>query len=985
SLSDNKINSIEESPSGELWVGTEDGLNRFNPQTGGFFHYRKSDNGLNDTSVLSIHVSSDGTVWIGTGNGGLNKLNPVTGRFEYYRKRNGLPNNMVYGIVEDHQGKLWLSTNNGLCQFDPKLESYHNYYERDGLQSNEFNTGTFLKCRNGELAFGGPHGFNLFHPDKIKKNDHIPNIILTDFKVLNQDVPIGPDSPLERHISESNVIHLTHNDYEFSFEFAALDYYYSPANKYMVKLEGFDKEWVDPGNRRFKSYTTLDPGEYVFRVIGSNNDREWNKKGTSVRIIIKPPYWQTWWFQTFGGLFLVLLVLVLFRARTNSIRNRSKYLEEMNTKLNRHITERKKAEAQLKKSERRLRTFLETASEGFLEVNRQGIIMDVNPEMGSILGRKRQELMGRPIFNFIDPEGSKTVLHHMELRRAGERNSYELGMFKPDKSVVHCLINAAPLYDKEKKIRGSFAMVTDITDIIKAEEKLMRTKDYLNDVFDSLSSMLISVDRNGIITQWNRAAEKYIGIPANDAIAKKIWDVVPFLGDYRYHLGAVLESRQPVELHKESLSVSEKDKKFLDIFMYPLGYSDLEGVVIRLDDVTEMEKKDRQLIQAQKMEIVGNLAGGLAHDFNNVLGGILGTTSLLQFSFEMDDEFDVDKIKNRIDTIEKGAERAVDLVKQLLTLSRKREPTLTPVNLNQSLKNVLKICRNTFDKSIIITTHCVEEKAMVRADATQMEQVMLNLCINASHAMTLMRKDGDEPGGRLALSISPVYPDRIFRSNHPTATEDSYWSLEVEDTGVGIDAKTLDQVFDPFFTTKSERKGTGLGLAMVYHIVEQHHGVLAVYSEPGQGTTFQVLLPRAEGESVVLDIKKPEMTLVNGSGLILVVDDELNLRETSSEILASCGYRVMTAEDGEHGVSVYTEKHPEISAVLLDMAMPKMSGKEAYLEMKKINPAVKVLLTSGFKQDSRVMDVMNLGVKGFIQKPFSMVDLSRKMFDVVNS
>jgi PAS domain S-box-containing protein len=987
SLSNNYITSITEDARGLLWIGTNVGLNRFNRETQQFTRYLgnpEEPRSISNSSVASVFSSSDGVLWIGTFGGGLNQYDSVSDTFLSYTKKDGLPNDVIYGILEDNRGNLWLSTNNGLSMFNPESKTFRNYYERDGLQSNEFNQSAYFKCRNGQLMFGGLAGFNLFHPNEIRKNIHVPPIIITDFKVFNESIKAGPNSLLKKSIIETQKIKLSHRDYVFSFEFAALDYYYPPANKYAYMMEGIDKDWNLSGTRRFAAYTTLPSGNYVFKVKGSNNDAVWNEEPTSIRIIITPPIWQAWWFRIFAAAALVLLVLVVFRIRTHNIRKRNRLLEEINLKLNREVTDRKVAEENLKKSEHRIRSFLQTASEGFLEVDTDGCIIDVNPEMCDILGRQRENIIGSLIFEFVDAKGSETIRNELKLRRRGKRSSYELTMLQPDKTEIHCLINASPIYNDFKEVCGSFALITDITDIIQAEEELMRTRNYLQDVLDSLSSILISVDPSGLITQWNRAAENYIRSSAEKIYTGKVWEVLPFLKPYRPQLEKVINTRLPVELHKESVVIDRNEKKHLDIFMYPLMHSDLEGVVIRLDDVTEMENKDRQLIQAQKMEIVGNLAGGLAHDFNNVLGGIIGTISLLQFLLESEDALDVENIRNRVETIERGAERAVDLVKQLLTLSRKNEPLLAPADLNLALKHVLKICENTFDKSINIDVSFFDGRAMVWADATQIEQVLLNLCINAAHSMTIMREAHDPLGGTLSISISTLLPDKIFHTKHPEAKANSYWGLHVSDTGVGIDAKIIPNIFDPFFTTKSEQKGTGLGLAMVYHILQLHNGFIDVYSEPGEGTTFKVYLPRLEKQEGEIQQTKPEQRLIPGSGLILIVDDEEQLRSTSKEILNSCGYEVITAKDGLKGVELFKERHQDITAVLLDMAMPVMSGKDAFIEMKKIDPNLKVLLSSGFKQDKRVKAVLKLGVSGFLQKPFSMLELAKKMSEIVS-
>jgi PAS domain S-box-containing protein len=999
SISGNMVVSMCEDKDGNLWVGTRvSGLNRFVRGSGTFVRYVAPDDtddnlsegkgagGLGHNSIMSLHPSANGILWIGTLGGGLNKYDPKTDSFTYFQKKDGLPNDTIWGILEDDRGYLWLSTNVGLSRMDPNAETFRNYYDRDGLQSNEFNLGAYYKMANGELAFGGIEGFNLFIPDQIARNLHVPDVIITGFNLKNKPVPIGPDSPLKKAIGEVEEIRLSHRDYLFSFEFAALDYYYPEANEYAYMMEGLDKDWIHSGNIRFATYTTLDPGSYIFKVKGSNNDGVWNDTGTSLRIIITPPFWLTWWFRGVLAAVMVLLVLLVFRMRTRGMRKRTRQLEEINQELEQQMFERRQAEENLKRSERRLRTFLQTASEGFLEADNDGFIMDVNPEMCAILGRPREKILGSNIFDYVHTEGIETVSFHMKMRQKGQSSAYELTMLQPDHTQVHCLINAAPVYNDKKEVRGSFALITDITDIVKAEEELTRTKNYLKDVIDSLSSMLITIDRDALITQWNRGAEQFFGIKEEDAVSRSVWKVAPFLQPYRKQLGQVFKQRKPVELHRESIELypGQGHKVYLDIFMYPLVYTGLEGVVIQVDDVTEFEKKDQQLIQAQKMEIVGNLAGGLAHDFNNVLGGIVGSTSLLQYVLESG-KIDIGDLKSRIDTIEKSAERAVDLVKQLLTLSRKNEPAFSPVDLNIALKHVKKICQNTFDKSVEMDISSYKGDALVWADATQLEQVLLNLCINASHAMTIMRGDSQKQGGTLSVTISTFDTDKTFRDRHPQATELHYWNVEVADNGIGMDSEILSKIFDPFFTTKSERKGTGLGLAMVYYIVQQHKGFILVYSEPDLGTTFNVYLPRVEDEKILPRETKAQESLVHGSGMILMIDDEEHLRITTSEILKSCGYEVITASDGIKGISAYSERQTDINMVLLDMAMPIMSGREVYKELRKINPQIKVLLTSGFKEDERVRQVIELGVNGFIQKPFSMIDLSKKVADIVSS
>jgi PAS domain S-box-containing protein len=1004
SLNCNSIFAIYEDENGRLWLGTDrGGINIFDPGTGNTIQYVMEPENLNSLSnnfVTSIHKSRTGLIWVGTYGGGLNKFDPSTGNFKHYRKKEGLPSDVINGFLEDEDGYLWLSTNNGLSKFDPVGESFRNYFRTDGLQENEFNQGAAFKSnRTGEMYFGGINGFNLFHPGEVIENNFIPKVLITDFKLFNRSVSETPDPSVPKSILETRRIDLMYKDHVFSFDFASLDFSIPLSNRYQYKMEGLDNDWRDLGTRRSVTFTGLNHGDYVFRVRGTNCDGLWNEEGAAIEVKILPPYYKTWWFRTLAILMTVLVVLALFMVRTRSIRKRNKQLERVNQELNRQIDERIKAEEKVLKSERRLRTFLDTTGEGFLEVDSKEIILDVNPEMCSILGRPREDVVGHGLVDYINPEELGKFLEQQQLRRDGQKGTYKLTLLRSDKERVHCMLNAAPLFGDKGKMKGSFALVADITDIVEAENQLTQTRNYLNSVFNSLSSMLITVNRDGTIAQWNTAAEKFFGTPANEAISEKVLTVIPFLEDYRDHMEEAFNKRRPVEVLRENVHIERNrnengdskdgdgiEKIYLNISLYPLVYSHgaLEGVVIRLVDVTESVQKDRQLLQAQKMETVGNLAGGLAHDFNNVLGGIVGTTSLIKYLFKKQKEVDMERIKSSINIIEKGANRAVALVKQLLTISRRTEPLFAPVDLNNSLKHVMDICVNSFDKCINLKANYHPEPAMVWADATQIEQVMLNLCVNASHAMTIMRGVDENQGGTLIVTIKKMDKMRRYAAVGPEDTDKEYWTIKVEDTGVGIDSRLLPKIYDPFFTTKADSKGTGLGLAMVYNITQQHDGFIDVSSKLSKGTVFRVILPClvAENGTGTVEIKR-DGQLLRGEGLILLVDDEENLRKTTGEILENCGYDVITAADGKKGIELYEKKHKEISLVMMDMVMPNMSGKEAFIKIREFNPEAKVLLTSGFRQDPRVEEVIKRGVNGFLQKPFSMVELSKKLAKIL--
>nr|WP_229311546.1 hybrid sensor histidine kinase/response regulator [Larkinella rosea] len=327
------IRSLYCDRSGTIWVGTEGGgLNRFDPQSNTFMAYRynrKVPESLSNNLVNSIFEDSSGRLWIGT-DSGLNLFNPKTQSFTAYHQQEGLPNNVIQSIAEDSHRNLWISTNKGLSRFNPRNGTFRNYEISDGLQGNSFNRRAVFKDASGELFFGGTNGLNTFYPDSLRDNPTIPPVFITDFQLFNKPVAIGvPDSPLQKSIDETTEITLAYWQSMFSVTFAALNYSLPEKNQYAYRLEGFDQNWNQVGNHRSATYTNLDPGEYVFRVRASNNDGVWNNQGRSLRIIITPPYWKTWWFRT--GLVLVLLVgaYALYRWRVKAIEAKKNELEKV--------------------------------------------------------------------------------------------------------------------------------------------------------------------------------------------------------------------------------------------------------------------------------------------------------------------------------------------------------------------------------------------------------------------------------------------------------------------------------------------------------------------------------------------------------------------------------------------------------------------------------------------------------------------------------
>ncbi|HEY9160133.1 MAG TPA: response regulator [Desulfomonilia bacterium] len=515
----------------------------------------------------------------------------------------------------------------------------------------------------------------------------------------------------------------------------------------------------------------------------------------------------------------------------------------------------------------------------------------------------------------------------------------------------------------------------DIAIRIQTERELTDTRNYLDNVFNSLSSILASADSSGRITQWNTRAETFTGIKEEDAKGLYLWDCLTFLKEFRDDIMNVINERNPRMF--DNINNEETSGRYFKITLSPLKFSDSGGVVVSAEDCTELVMKEKQLRHAQKMETIGTLAGGLAHDFNNVLAGIIGPISLIQYKMDAHGVPDKEFMEKQLSVMSVSANRAADMIKQLLAVSKRREMDFTAIDLNDSIRNVLAICENSIDKAIKIKVS-YSSKAVVLGDQTQIEQVLLNLCVNAVHAMTIMRPDNDPYKGELSVSIEKFKTDPVFCLNHQEALSGEYWRLSVQDTGVGMTEDIKAKIFDPFFTTKEIDKGTGLGLSMVYSIVKQHKGFMSVYSEPMIGSQFNIFLPSIE--DMLMRNEKVSDKLVHLDGkTVLIVDDEAFIRDSLRTMAEEFGLKAIDAPDGEEALLIFEKEKDSIDIVILDMMMPKKSGRQTMKEMMDMKKDVRIIISSGFSRDDRVESMISLGAKAFIHKPYTIEKLNEAL------
>jgi len=400
-------------------------------------------------------------------------------------------------------------------------------------------------------------------------------------------------------------------------------------------------------------------------------------------------------------------------------------------------------------------------------------------------------------------------------------------------------------------------------------------------------------------------------------------------------------------------------------------YRDGTAILGIIRDISDQKALEDQLRQAQKVESIGHLAGGIAHDFNNLLTPILGNIGLIQMDMSMDDPN-----YNIINEVKDAAKRAAGLTRQLLAFSRKQIMEFKVVNLNDIISDFMKILRRTIREDVHISLNLELSIGLVEADRTQIDQVLLNLCVNAQDAMP--------NGGTITIETASVQFDEEYVRMHAGASAGSYVMLSVADTGTGIDKKTVDKIFDPFFTTKGVGKGTGMGLATVYGVVKQHGGTVRVYSEPGQGTIFKVYLPESEKEE---DHHSDDKTVesISGSETVLVVEDDSSVRRLVVLTLQRYGYKVIEATGPEEAQKKTEQMEPAIDILLTDVIMPDMNGRELYEILIKTRPQLKVLYMSGYAQSIIALHGVLDEEINFLQKPFMNEALAHKVRKVLDN
>ncbi|MEH2023612.1 hybrid sensor histidine kinase/response regulator [Nostoc sp.] len=492
-----------------------------------------------------------------------------------------------------------------------------------------------------------------------------------------------------------------------------------------------------------------------------------------------------------------------------------------------------------------------------------------------------------------------------------------------------------------------------------AEEKIREQAALLDVTTDAICVR----DLNNKIIFWNKGAETLYGWQATEAWGKNASELLYDEPSPEIE-AALLQVISQGKWQGELTKLTKTDQEILVGSRWSLVY-DEQGKpksILTVDtDITEKKHLEAQLFRAQRLESIGTLASGIAHDLNNILTPILAGAQLLPLKFPDADE----RTRHLLEILEINARRGADLVKQVLSFARGVEGKRITLQLRHIIVEVAKILKETFPKSIEISTDVPQNLWMVSGDSTQLHQVLMNLCVNARDAMS--------NGGTLSISAENLLIDENYARMNLGAKEGPYIVITVSDTGVGIPKEMLDRIFEPFFTTKDVGQGTGLGLSTVLGIIKSHAGFVSVYSELGSGTSFQVYLPAVEGMETLSPEDMPPQT---GHGeLILVVDDEVAIQEITITSLEAHNYKILVASDGIEAIALYAKNRDTISAVLMDIMLPSLDGLTAIRTLQKINPQVRIIASSGLMSDNKLSAVAAIGVNTFLSKPYTVNEL----------
>ena len=637
------------------------------------------------------------------------------------------------------------------------------------------------------------------------------------------------------------------------------------------------------------------------------------------------------------------------------------------------ITGRKQADQSLRASEAKFRAIVENSHDGIIFADAKGIILYRSPSHRLIDGYTDEERIGNSLFETVHPDdlaavrrGWTAVMSHADtVQQIQYRIRHKDGTWRWVETFAQNLLG-------NPNVEVVILTSRDITERKRVEEALGDSEEQYRSLLTNSTDMIF-IAQDQVIKFRNPLMTLTLGYSEEELTA------FPFAKIIHPEDRAMVEERHQKRLRGEevlntySFRILTKQERVLWVQLNPtpVTWEGRPAVLCSLRDITSQKLLEMQYLQSQKMEAIGRLAGGIAHDFNNLLTVIKGYSHLALIDLK-----EGDPLKGNLEEIENAAERAARLTRQILAFSRRQIMEMKVLDLNSVLYDLDKMLRRVIGEDIELVTLVAEDLGKVKTDSGQIEQVIVNLAVNARDAMP--------EGGKLTIETANVELDEAYAGRHIAVKPGRYAMLAVSDTGCGMSPEVQEEIFEPFFTTKEKGKGTGLGLSTVYGIVKQSGGNIWVYSELGQGTTFKIYLPLADELLVEETTEQPIMKTTHGGETILLVEDDENVRKLTSLILRKQGYRVFEASNGEEAMATSRNLNKPVHLVLTDVVMPGMNGHKVIEKLRQEHGAFKVLYMSGYTDNAIVHHGILAAGTNFIQKPFSRETLIRKVIEALD-
>ncbi|MBI5214292.1 MAG: PAS domain S-box protein [Ignavibacteriae bacterium] len=648
-------------------------------------------------------------------------------------------------------------------------------------------------------------------------------------------------------------------------------------------------------------------------------------------------------------------------------------LEYVSTQVAKAI-EQKKTEDLLRTNERRFRTLIENSSDVVVMLDKQGRILYESPAIFQVLGFTAESRIGKSIFEKINPDDLQDLKRiYQELLEQPHQSASSTFRVSHVNGTWRWIEAIATNFLFDPNIQAIVSNYRDVTERKNAVESLRDSEEKFRSLFESATDAIFTVSLQGIFTSLNPAFEKITGWKCSEWLGKSFNTILhqedlPLAN----RLFQETVSEKPHPAYELRIKTKNDDYFVSEITTTPRRQNNqIIGILGIARDITERKKMEEEIRYIQKMESIGILAGGVAHDFNNILAIINAYTGSIKLSENLPTP-----LLHNIEIIEKTVRRGARVVQQLLTLARKTESFFSIITVDPIIDELSKLLHETFPKTITFQSDIKQKDVSIAADNNQIYQVLLNLCLNARDAMPL--------GGSLTIATE-ITSSEIVQELFPEATGERYLKISVADTGTGIDEKTKHRIFDPFFTTKERGQGTGLGLSVVFGIIENHKGFINVETELNKGTTFNIFLPLPEhlpGDDVLAS--QVETVAKGGNETLLLVEDEVPLLELMSNILEGYGYKIIPAFDGEEAVQIFAERNEEIKLVLTDMGLPKLGGFEAFQQIKGIRSDVKIILASGYLDTKVRAQMIEAGADDFVQKPYDVLEIVTRIREILD-